>query len=137
MLFEAGRAGVAAVELAREIASDGQTTVTLVGIVQRPPTVRGCLPSGAALDAAVRDAVARDLERAGRLLGAIGSRGECRLLVEGADPSLEEFVAQGRFDLVLLPAHRRPLRSSNHPAAAALRCLGAEVRIVERSASAS
>jgi nucleotide-binding universal stress UspA family protein len=131
VLFEPGPAGVAAVELARDLALHGNATVTVVGIAPRAPKLH-CVGSARAYDDAVRDAVARELEQAEELLWPIGSRGECRLLTEGSDPPLQEFVARERFDLVLLPAHRRPLRSAKHPAADALRrSTAAEVRIVD------
>ena len=55
------------------------------------------------------------------------------LLIEGSEPSLAQFAGDGGFDLVLLPAHRRPLRSgAHHPEAARLKLTaGAEIRIVD------
>lgn len=134
VLFEAGHAGVAAVRVARELAEHGGVTVTAVGFAPQAPTLRGCGPSAAGYNEAVRAAVGHELGQAEELLWPIGSRASCRLLVEGSDPSLEQFAARERFDLILLPAHRRPLRSAKHPAAAALRRTGAEVRIVSARA---
>jgi len=134
VLFEPGRSGEAAVELARDLASRDLGTVTVVGVAPRTPITRGCLPSARDYDATVCEAVASDLERAGDLLRAIGSRAESRLLVEGRDPSLEDLVSDGRFDLVLLPARRRLLRAG-HPVAARLRAIGrGDVRIVDARA---
>lgn len=129
VLFESGRAGLAAVELARDLAQYQQATVIVVSVAPRAPNMH-CVSSAAAYNDAVRDTVAHELEEADELLWGIGGRAECRLLVEGTDPPLDELVARERFDLVLLPARRRPLRSDKHPAAAALRRLGAEVQIV-------
>jgi hypothetical protein len=77
--------------------------------------------------------VARDLDRARRRLGRAGERANFVLLIDGSEPSLAQFAAEGGFDLVLLPAHRRPLRSgAHHPEAARLKLTaGAEIRIVE------
>jgi nucleotide-binding universal stress UspA family protein len=133
VVFERGRAGVAAVELARELAARSDASVTAVSIAPQAGTLRGCIPSAQPYNDAVLDDVAKELKQAEELLWPLGSRGECRLLVEGVDPALDEFVVAQHFDLVLLPARRRPLRSTKHPAAAALRRLGAEVRVVAGS----
>jgi nucleotide-binding universal stress UspA family protein len=132
VLFEAGRAGVAAVEQARELAEREGATVTVVSHAPQAPRMRGCVPSANDYNAAVRDSVARDLARAEELLWSIGSRADCRLLVEGVDPTLEELVWSERFDLVLLPARRRFLRALDHPAAPRLRsrARASEIRIV-------
>ncbi|MFZ0972128.1 MAG: hypothetical protein WAN22_07865, partial [Solirubrobacteraceae bacterium] len=55
------------------------------------------------------------------------------LLVEGSDQTVEQYARSGGFDLVLLPAHRRPLRrGAYHPEAARLHTVaGAEIRIVD------
>jgi hypothetical protein len=131
VVFEPGRSGVAAVEAACGLATHDDTSVTAVSLAPQAPTLRGCGPSALSYNDTVRDEVAKELEQAEELLWPLGGRAECRLLVEGVDPRLEEFVAAQHFDLVLLPARRRPLRSTKHPAAAALMRLGAEVRVVE------
>lgn len=132
MLFEAGRGGVAAVELARELAQAQGGTVTVVSVAPQAPALRGCGPSGHDYNAAVRDTVATELEEAEELLWLIGSRGQCRILVEGEEEPLEELIAREGFDLVLLPGRRRLLRGVGHPAAARLSACGAtEVRIVD------
>jgi hypothetical protein len=130
VVFERGRAGVATIEMARELATHGGS-VTAVGLAPQAEPLRGCGPSARSYNDAVRDEVAKELEQAEELLWPLGSRAECRLLVEGVDPRLDEFVAEEGFDLILLPARRRPLRSAKHPAAASLRGLGAEVRVVQ------
>jgi hypothetical protein len=73
-----------------------------------------------------------DLEQARKRLGEIGTEASYRLLIEGKEPSLTQFAADGGFDLVLLPARRRLLRAARHPAAPRLRLAGAgaEVRVV-------
>jgi len=56
------------------------------------------------------------------------------LLVDGADQTLAQLGRSGGFDLVLLPARRRPLRRAYHPEAARLRVSAVgEIRIVERA----
>jgi nucleotide-binding universal stress UspA family protein len=130
VVVEPGRAAVAAVELARKLSEQEGATVTVIAIAPKAPAMRGCGPSAAAFNAAVCDSAASDLERAEELLWSIGPRSESRLLVEGRDPPLEKFVAAERFDLVLLPARRRLLRVSKHPAAASVARTGTEVRIV-------
>ena len=135
MLFESGRAGVAAVELARDLAVDEDATVTVVSVAPQAPRLRGCAPSARDYNATVRDAVAGELEQAEELLWPIGTRGHCRILVEGEDDPLEELVTREQFDLVLLPGRRRLLRGVGHPAAARLRaCAETEVRIVDPAA---
>ena len=55
-----------------------------------------------------------------------------KLLVQDKDPPLAAWIAAGGFDVVLLPARRRPLRSAKHPAADQLRkSTSAEVHVVD------
>ena len=132
VLFESGRAGIAAVQLARDLALDEDATVTVVGVAPQAAPLRGCAPSARDYNATVRDTIATELEAAKELLRPIGSRGRCRILIEGEDEPLEELIARERFDLVLLPGRRRLLRGAGHPAAARLRASSAtEVRIVD------
>jgi nucleotide-binding universal stress UspA family protein len=135
VLFEPGRAGIAAVEQARDLAVDNDATVTVVSVAPQAPALRGCAPSARDFNATVRDTVATELAQAEELLWPIGSRGRCRVLVEGEDAPLEELIARERFDLVLLPGRRRLLRGVGHPAAARLSaCAATEVRIVAAQA---
>jgi hypothetical protein len=79
----------------------------------------------------VKSAVARDLDRARERLGGSAERAAFVLLVDGADQTLEQLARSGGFDLLLLPARRRPLRAAGHPEAFRLqRVAGAEIRIV-------
>jgi hypothetical protein len=82
-------------------------------------------------NAAVRDAAADELEQARQQLREIGDRAAFKLLTQSTDPPLHEYVAAAGFELILLPARHRPLRSTKHPAAAALRRTGADVRVVD------
>jgi nucleotide-binding universal stress UspA family protein len=132
VLFESGRGGAAALDLARELAEVGHASVTVVSVVPTAPSGSRCGNSALEYNLVVRDAVEKDLNQARERLAVLGDRAEYELLTEGVDPPLAQFTAAGGFDLVLLPARRRPLRSVKHPEAAALRCMaGTEVRIVD------
>ena len=133
VLFEPGRAGIAAVELARELAAETDATVTVVSVAPQAPMAWGCVPSARDYNATVRDSAAQELEAAGRLLWDLGPRARSRVLLEGTDPTFEELAARERFDLILLPRRRRLLRGAGHPAASRLSACGpARVRIVDR-----
>ena len=87
-----------------------------------PRAERGCC--GTALldfNRAAHEAVADELRQARKLLGTFGEGAEYKLLVEGDEPPLEEWIAGAFPAHVLLPARRRLLRSPTHPAAAPLR----------------
>jgi hypothetical protein len=80
---------------------------------------------------AIQDSVAGDLDHARAWLGEFGARASYELLIERVSPSLDEFAAAGRFDLVLLPTRRRPIRAPGHPAAERLRrATGAEIQVI-------
>ena len=130
MLFEAGRAGEAAIELAAQLADGERSTVTVVGVI--PQAANGTRCGGSALEynSMVLDQVTRELQGACDRL-RIGDRAAFKLLVDGDDPALEAWSRTRGFDLILLPARRRPLRGASHPAAQALIGTGAEVRIVD------
>ena len=131
VLFEPGRAGAAAIALARELAERDGTIVTVLGVVPVAPSGSRCGNSATLYNVVVRDAVAQELDQAREQLAGSGDRATFELLTEGTDPPLDEWVAKAGVDLVLLPARRRPLRSAKHPAAAALRrSAAAEVQIV-------
>ncbi len=106
--------------------------LTIVSVAPQAAAGARCGCSPDAYNGAVRDAVAQELEEARVRLGEVGRRSRFALLVEGKDLSLADWSALMSFDLALLPARRRPLRSLSHPAAAALRRAGAEVWIVDR-----
>ena len=132
VLFEPGRAGAAALDLARELAERDHATVTVIGAVPVAPSGSRCGNSATEYNSIVRDAVAQELDQAREQLAAFGGGATFELLAEGADPPLHEWVAGAGVDLVLLPARRRPLRSLKHPAAVPLRrSTDAEVRIVD------
>jgi hypothetical protein len=131
VVFEPGRGGAAVLELACELAERQGATLAIVGVA--PQGVSGARCGNSVLDynLAVQDSVVVDLDRARAWLEEFGACASYELLIERASPSLDEFAAAGRFDLVLLPARRRPLRAPGHPAAERLRlATGAEVQII-------
>ena len=133
VLCEHGRAGAAAIDLARELAATERVAVTVVGVAPQAPSGPRCGNSAIEFNDAVADSVVRDLEHARAQLGRAAGRASFQLLVEGVPPSLAQFAAAGGFDLVLLPARRRPLRAAYHPQAKRLgQVPGAEIRIVDR-----
>ena len=137
ILYEHGRAGAAAIDLGRELVEQTRASLTVVGVAPQAPSGPRCGNSAVEYNEVVAHSVAQDLERARRRLGDAAASAAFVLLVDGADQTLEQLARSGGFDLVLLPAHRRPFRKPGHPAASALSGVaGAEIRIVE-PASAS
>jgi nucleotide-binding universal stress UspA family protein len=132
VLYEQGRAGVAAIDLARELAESENAELTVVGVAPRAPSGPRCGNSAIEYNEAVADSVAGDLETARARLGPGAERAAFVVLIDGADQTLEQLAGSGGFDLVLLPARRRLLRrGTRHPEAARLRLtVGAEIRIV-------
>ena len=133
VVFEPARSGAAALELGRELVQHHGAALTVVSVA--PQGVSGARCGNSALDynLALQDSVAGDLDDARRWLGEFGARASYELLIDGVWPSLDEFAAAGRFDLVLLPARRRPMRAPSHPAAERLRrATGAEIQVVAR-----
>lgn len=131
MLYEQGRGGAAVVDVARTLAEEHNATLTVVGIAPRAPSGPRCGNSAVEYNQAVADSVAHDLQEARDRLGAGAEFATFVLLIEGAGQTFEQFVRSGGFDLVLLPARRRPLRGAYHPEASRLGVIaGAAVRIV-------
>ncbi|HUA05226.1 MAG TPA: universal stress protein [Solirubrobacteraceae bacterium] len=133
-MCEHGRAGAAAIELARDLAERTQASLTIVGIAPHAPSGgrARCANSPVEYNKAVAASVAHDLDEAKNRLGDAAINAAFVLLVDGADQTLEQLTRSGGFDLVLLPGHRRPFRKPGHPAAAGLSGVaGAEIRIVE------
>jgi hypothetical protein len=133
VVFERGRSAAVALELARDLVERQGAALTVVSAA--PQGISGARCGNSALDynLAVRDSVAADLDHARAWLGEFGACASYELLIEGVFPSLDEFAAAGRFDLVLLPARRRPMRAPSHPAAERLRrATGAEIQVIAR-----
>ena len=136
MLHESGPAAEAALDLARELDLHERATVTVVAVAPSAPSGSRCGGSALEFNQAVREIVEDELDAARRRLDHASGRTDYELLVEGEDPPLERWIAARDFDLILLPARRRPLRAHGHPAAARLRGVThAEVRVVQRRSS--
>lgn len=125
VLIEAGHRADAAVAAAIAVAGAEPVRATLVAVVPHARG-RGCAVSPAPLNEAVEQAAGVDLWNAGQRLG------ECdrRILRDGLDPSLPEWLAAEGFDLVLLPKRWRGARGG-HPQASRLRAVpGLQVRVL-------
>lgn len=133
MLCEQSRAGSATIDVARELAEQADATLTVVAVAPQAPSGSRCGNSALEYNEVVADSVARDLDGVRERLGQAAGRASFVLLIEGAEPTLAQFAAERGFDLVLLPARRRPLRSgAHHPQAGRLKLTaGAEIRIVD------
>jgi hypothetical protein len=133
VLYEQGRGGTAAIDLARELVEQETATLTVVGVAPQAPSGPRCGNSATEYNAAVADSVLGDLEKARKRLGEAAERAAFLLLIDGADQTFEQLAESGGFDLVLLPARRRALLGgARHPEAGRLRLsVGAEIRIVE------
>jgi nucleotide-binding universal stress UspA family protein len=131
VLCEHGRSGAAAIDLARRVAELGKAMLTVVAVAPQAPSGPRCGNSAIEYNQAVAESVARDLDWARERLAGAAECAEFLLLIDGADQTLEQLARSGGFDLVLLPARRRPLRAAGHPEASRLgRIGGAEIRIV-------
>jgi hypothetical protein len=131
VLCEPGRAGAAAIDAAGHLAELGTAVLTVVAVAPQAPSGPRCGNSAVEYNRAVAESVAQDLGRARERLGAAAEHAEFLLLIDGADQTLEQLARSGGFDLMLLPARRRPLRAAGHPEASRLgRIAGAEIRIV-------
>lgn len=131
VLSESGRGGEAALKRARVLAEYDRAELTVVGVAPQARSGQ-CTGPAAGYNDAVADAVVMELEHARERLDEFGVDASYRLLIEGTPPSLEQFAADGGFDLVLLPARRRPFRAARHPAAKQLSgACAAEVRVVD------
>jgi hypothetical protein len=131
LLFEAGRGGGAALEAAREMVETERAALTVVCVAPQAPSGSRCGNSALEYNNAVFDSVAADLDRARARLEELGIDARYQMLIEG-HPPLQQFAGDGGFDLVLLPARRRPFRAAGHPAASRLRRLdGVQTRVVD------
>jgi hypothetical protein len=133
VLYESGPAGTAALDLARELDLQEGASLTVVAVVPTAASGSRCGGSALEFNTFVKETVANELDEARERLGHAAGRTHYALVVEGEDPPLEQWIAAQGFALILLPARRRLLRSSEHPAAARLRRVtDAEVRTVQR-----
>jgi hypothetical protein len=140
VLLEPGRRGAAALEHAAGLGAKPTSEVTIVALAPRVETVcRSCGGvSARAYNCAVRDEVAEQLQAALAGLAVASERLRGKVLVEGIDPSLEQWVTQEGFDLVLLPARHSLPHTRRHPTAGLLRrCTDATVQVVTAGAGSS
>ena len=131
VVFEPGRSGAAALELARDLVEREGATLTVVGVAPQGMSGARCGNSAHDYNLAIQDSVAEDLDHARAWLEEFGARASYELLIDRVPPSLDDFAAAGRFDLVLLPARRRPMRAPGHPAAERLRrATGVDIQVI-------
>jgi hypothetical protein len=132
VVLEPGAAGTAVIKRARELAEGEGAAITVVGIARQARSTRGrCGYSAADYNEAVADAIAEELERARTRLGDLGEHATLEVLIDTGDDVLARWSALTAFDVVLLPARRRRVRTPRHPAAAALMQTGADVRVID------
>ena len=116
VLYEPGRRGARALDQAAELAARSGSELTVLVVAPQAPAVRGCMPSAAAYNSAVIEAADAELRDAAHLLDPPDRATRFKMLVEGFDPPLNEWLAEGEFDTVVLPARRRVVRRRRHPA---------------------
>jgi nucleotide-binding universal stress UspA family protein len=133
VVYEPARAAAAAIEFARRLIEDEHAAVTVVSVVPQAPSGPRCGGSAIEYNRALRASARDELEQARAALGEHAPHASFELLVESVDPPLADWCAAAGFDLILLPARRRPLSSLKHPDARRLRHqTTAEVRVIER-----
>jgi Universal stress protein family len=132
VLYEPGRSGSAALDLARRLVAGDGSALTVVTVAPQDTRIRCGAGSATDYNRAVCEAAEAELREACEVLGQAGKRAVFKLLVQDKDPPLADWITAGGFDVVLLPARRRPLRRSGHPAADQLRrSTCARVRVVD------
>jgi hypothetical protein len=130
VLFERGRNGASALCEASELAARSGAELTVIVLASQVTASRRCGGSPEAYNCAVLDAASSELHDAAHD-PSVRDGTRFRMLIEGHDPPLKTWLAQGGFDLMLLPSRRRVLRSPGHPAARGLRQLArCDVRVV-------
>ncbi|HEX4010984.1 MAG TPA: universal stress protein [Solirubrobacteraceae bacterium] len=131
VVVEPGRGGAAALDRARELAEVADAVLTLVAIAPWAASGSRCGNSAIDYNAVVAETVADDLIAARARLGEAGAGVPAELLDGGRGSDLARFVADGAFDMVLLPGRRGLRREARHPAAERLRRAGtADVVVV-------
>jgi hypothetical protein len=133
VVSEPGRNGAAALARAKALAATSSSQLTIVATA--PQTNTHCRSCGGvsigAYNRAVCDEVAQELQHALTGLDLDKDEIDVKLLIEGTDPPLAQWIALGRFDLVLLPARRSLRHFASHPTARPLRLIsGADVQVV-------
>lgn len=135
VVTEPGRAAAATLRLARRLVEQENASLAVVSLAPQVANSLGCTGSAVPYNRAVCQTVVHELEQARDALGEAAAHATFRVLVEGVDPPLVRWCEEAGFDLILLPARRRPLRSLKHPLAARLQRTGATVQIVRPCAS--
>jgi hypothetical protein len=136
VVVEPGRGGAAALDRARELAEVHDGVLTLVAVAPQAASGSRCGNSAIDYNAVVVEAVADDLIAARARLGDAGVGVPGELLDSGRASDLARFVADGAFDVVLLPGRRGLRREARHPAAERLRrACTAEIVVVGPAAS--
>jgi hypothetical protein len=133
VLFEPGRNGAAALDAASEWAATSGAEMTVVVLAPQVSASRGCVPSPTALNCAILDTASLELREAAQMVPDLPLNVRYRVLVEHADPPLRKWVEAEQFDVVMLPARRRPFApvAPRHPAVRKLRRIaGCDVRVV-------
>jgi hypothetical protein len=127
VLYERRRSCAATLAEARALAEQG-ASVTVVALARQDTSPARCVVYTGAYNDGVREDAARDLADAREMLGPSADGARFMALLAGREETLEIW-ADGRFDVVLLPARR--LRPGGHPAARAFRRTGgAAVRVL-------
>lgn len=129
VVFEAGRAGEAALREAAELAAGG-AELSVVTLAPQAKPFKCCGGGGPGpYNCAVRDQAQEELHQAQSLLGSLAQRATFTLLAGTPAPPLTEWSAAGAFDVIYLPA-RRFARGGGPRARALRRASSAEVRLV-------
>jgi hypothetical protein len=130
VIFESGRAGVAALQAGAELAEMG-SELSVVTLAPQAKPLRCCGGGGAGpYNCAVRAEADSELIQARRLLGSAPNRvATFTVLIGHPDPPLTAWIGEHAFDLVLLASHRLTFRGGRL-ARRLRRTTTAEVRVV-------
>jgi hypothetical protein len=129
VVFEAGRAGAAALREAAELAAAG-AELSVVTLAPQAKPLKCCGGGGAGpYNCAVRDQAEEELRQARGLLGSLAEHATFTRLVGTPQPPLAEWSAERAFDVILLPAPRIG-RGGGRQARELRRASPAQVRLV-------
>jgi hypothetical protein len=131
VLYEQGAPGSLALSQARGLIQAQAARLTVVALAPKDTRVRGCGVSALDYNEAVHDSALRELDKARGLLGPLAEQTVFEVVVDDGDTSPVDWVSDGAFDAILLPARRRLFSRREHPLASKLRrSTAAEVRVV-------
>jgi hypothetical protein len=129
VVYEEGRAGLAAIREAAELAASG-AELTVVTLAPQARPLKCCEGGGAGpYNCAVRDAAAEELLQARAFLGSLAIRTSFTTLVGTPEPPLTAWSAGQSFDSIILPGHRLERRGGRR-ARDLRRATRADVRVV-------